>query len=59
MKSPYETESIPFSEIQTARCPKCASEPGNKCHVLAGKNVSYKTKTAPHMERVFAFLNKK
>lgn len=51
------SRSIPFKEIETIRCPKCASGPDCKCWVMAGKGITAKTKLAPHIERAISYFD--
>lgn len=52
-----ETISVPFSEVETVRCPRCASGPDCKCWVMAGKGITGKTKVVPHLERVIHYFD--
>jgi hypothetical protein len=56
-----DSRAVKFSEVESIRCPKCASGPNCKCWVMAGRGVTTKTKLAPHLERAvkyFEFIDK-
>lgn len=52
-----ESRSATFSEVESIRCPKCASGPSCKCWIMAGTGITGKTKDSPHMERASAYFD--
>lgn len=51
-----KSRTVSFAEVETIRCPKCASEPACQCRKMAGKSITRAVKLAPHIERAIAYF---
>ena len=56
MRHAVSSESVPFTEVEKIRCPKCAAGPDCKCWIMSGRGVTSKTQIVPHVERAIAFF---